>query len=44
MNTPVRSWVFWGEHRAHAIQFLPYLLLPRFFPKLGALHRTIQQP
>ena len=38
MNTPVRSWVFWGfltvaaffvvtEHRAHAIQFLPYLLL-----------------
>ena len=38
MNTPKRTWVFWGflaiaaffvvtEHRAHAIQFLPYLLL-----------------
>ena len=38
MNTPVRSWVFWGfiliigyflitEQRAHAIQYLPFLLL-----------------
>ena len=38
MSTPTRKWVFWGflaiaayfvatEHRAHAIQFLPYLLL-----------------
>ena len=38
MNTPKRTWVFCGllaiaayfvvsEHRAHAIQFLPYLLL-----------------